>query len=134
MIPDGVKIIGDALRAALEGPFGARVVTRTPSSTLDPWVRITQLDAPTVGDARSDHLIEFYVQADCYAGKEGGYGEASDLGRSAREALVGLPAGSHSGAVITGVAIRSMSSIPDVDFEPARDRIILTAAVWAHAD
>jgi hypothetical protein len=133
MIPDAEKILTAHLAAEL-ADLGARVVGRTPGSTEEPWVRLTQLDAKTVDGSRSDHLIEFYLQADCYAGLDGGQSEASTVARRARDAFVAAPAATHTGATVTGAEINSgPARMPDTDFEPARERYTLTATIWAYS-
>jgi hypothetical protein len=129
VIPYAEKIIADHLRDAVD----TRVVGRTPSSTDDAWIRLTQLDARAVGGSRADHLIEFLIQLDCYAGKTGGQPEANLLARTTREALVEMPELPHEDAVVAGVDIRGHARIPDLELDdPARERFILTAVVWMH--
>lgn len=135
MIPDGEKVAGKYLREhdSIEA-LSARVVGKTPESTATPWIRLTELDAPSVGRHRSDRLIEFYFQLDCYAGKDGGQPEAKLLMRTARAVLGEMPAATHDGVRVTGVDIRGSRRLPDGDFEPARERVILTALVWMRND
>lgn len=134
MIPDGEAILGRYLRQhhavkALE----AAVVSETPSDTSAPWVRIALVDDPPVGGHRFDHLIRWRGDFHCYAGAKGGQGEASLLRRTVRAALRDAPAASHDGAVVTGVDFITGPRLPDSDdFEPARQRYILTATVWMH--
>lgn len=137
MIPYAEKIVSDYLREhpAIEA-LQARVVGKTPGTTALPWVRVTQLDAAASGGHRSDHLIEFYFQLDCYAGadKSGnseGQPGANTLARTVREALIAMPDADHE-AVVNGVDIRSMARIPDTDLEPARERFVLTFLTWIH--
>lgn len=111
----------------------ARVLEKTPSNIERPWVRIVQLDAKAVGGSRSDHLIDWMVQFDCYAGKDGGHREASALTRAVRAELVALHEREAEGVVVTGVEILSCPRIEDTDFEPARQRFSLTATIWGHA-
>lgn len=134
MIPDIEKIVGGYLRTHADVvALGARVVGKTPQGTDTPWIRLTQLDDRAVGGHRSDHLIEYLLQLDIYAGKDGGQPEASLLNRTVREALRTMP-GVHADATITGVDFVSAPRIPDDDdFEPARERYIRTVIVWAHA-
>lgn len=130
-IPYFEKVVSDYLRedAALAA-LGVRVVGKTPSSTTEPWIRVTQLDARS--DHRSDHLVEFYAQFDCYAGAVGGQPEANDLARATREALVAMP-GTHDGSVVSGVEIRGHARIPDLEVdEPQRERFVISAVVWMH--
>lgn len=133
MIPDAEAVIGSYLRnhAAVKAT-GARVVGRTPSDTAKPWVRVTQLDAATVGDHRSEHLIEWFGQLDCYAGT-GGQEEASKVTRTVRAALAEMYAAPLSGVVVTGARFVSSPRLPDDDFEPARERYALSAIVWLHS-
>lgn len=128
MIPDAEKLIGKYLRSETS----ERVVGKTPDNTDDSWVRLTQLDARTVEGSRSEHLVEAFVQLDCYAGREGGQPEGNALGREIRAVLVDMPNHSHADGVVTGVEIRGHTRIPDADFAPSRERVILTAAVWMH--
>lgn len=136
LVPYAEKIVSDYLRADedLEAIVGRRVVGKTPSSTDEPWVRYTQLDGTAVGGSRSDHLIEFYFQFDAYAGAEGGQPEANALARALRAALVAMPDAGVDDATVTGVDVKGMSRLPDVDVdEPARERFVLTATVWMHS-
>ena len=137
MIPDAEKIVGAILRAApAVSATGARIVGRTPEDTRGPWVRIQQLDA--IGTDAPDHLIEFYLQLDCYAGELGISGsqaaQANLLARTVRGELdrVDREGYSDSGAVVTGVSFNSGPRAPDDDFTPARERFICTARVWMH--
>lgn len=132
LAPYAEKIISDYLRGVddLE-TLGCRVVGKTPDSTSEPWVRVTQLDDRAIGGIRADSHHEFYFQFDCYAGVDGGQPEANLLGRTVRAALVDAPNYSHTAARISGVDIRSHARIPDLAVdEPARERMILTASIW----
>ncbi len=133
MIPDGELIIGRYLR---EHPdiraLGARVVGKTPDDPSKPWIKLTQIDAPTVGNSRSEHLIAWMGQFDCYAGKEGGQAEASELTRKARALLAVANQVDHEGAIVTGSRFVSCPRIPDTAFEPARERFALTAVIYMH--
>lgn len=132
LAPYAEKIVSDYLRAVddLEA-LGCRVVGKTPDSTSEPWIRVTQLDDRAIGGIRADTHHEFYFQFDCYAGKDGGQPEANLLGRTTRAALVDAPNHNHTGASISGVDIRSHARIPDLDVaEPARERMILTATIY----
>ena len=133
MIPDGELIVGRYLR---EHPdveaLGAKVVATTPDDHDDPWCRIIQLDAHTVGDSRTEHLIEWMGQLDCYAGATGGQAEASILARTVRAALATMYEADHEGAVVTGARFLSCPRLPDLAWEPARERFALTTVVWMH--
>lgn len=127
------KIVSDHLRDHADvSALGARVVGKTPKSVTDPWVRVTQLDAGQTANDRADHLVEGYLQLDCYAGADGGQPEANLLVRTVRGALQELP-GIYDEAVVSSCRINGAARIPDTDFEPARERFVLTASVHAHA-
>lgn len=131
MIVDAEKLVSKHLRElpALVD-LGVRVVGKTPGDTTEPWIRVTQLDA-TQQD-RADRLVPFYLQFDCYAGKTGGQPEATLIGRTVREALTEIP-NSHSDGTVSGAQINGAARIPDTALEGARERVIVTATVYAHA-
>jgi len=136
LAPYAEKVISDYLREdpGVAALVDRRVVGKTPASTDNPWVRVTELDDRAVGGSRSDHLHEFYFQFDCYAGKDGGQPEANLLKRTVRKALVEMSEADHEGAVVSGVDIRGSARLPDDDVdEPARERFVLTANVWMHS-
>lgn len=134
LTPDGEKLVSDFLRDHPDlAELGARVVSKTPPDRATPWVRVTQLDAGQATRDPSDHLVEFFLQLDCYAGADGGKPQASLLTRTARAALQTIAQASHADAVVTGCRISGAARVPDTDFEPARERFVLTATVWAHA-
>lgn len=134
MIPYGLKITADFLRAHdAVTAICDRVVTKTPSSTSEPWVRVARLDARNEAGSAVEHLIDFLLQFDCYAGSEGGLPEAELLGRTVRAALHDdLPGTPDLGAVVTNVRIVGDTDLPDTTFEPARDRVAITALIWMH--
>ena len=135
LIPDGPAIIGSRLR---EHPdvmaLDARVAGTIPKSFTKPWVRITQLDATNVTGGDPEHLIEFYLQLDCYAGNEAANAQeqASRLGRTIRAVLHDLTDQEIAGVVVTRVAFSSDARIPDEAFEPARERVVLDAEIRMH--
>lgn len=98
------------------------MVGKTPESLTAPWVRVTELDSPQVN--QPDHLVEFMIQLDCYAGATGGQPEATNLARAVRAVLGTLP---NAGVRMLG-GPRGL----DTDIEPARDRKIVVALVWLH--
>lgn len=140
LIPDVEKLLGDYLR---DHPtivaLGARVAGTVPSNTRSPWVKVTQIDGTPSPGHRGDHLIDYLVQFDCYAGatateSHNGQAEASTLARTVRAALNGLDSGAVlDTAAVSGVTFTSMSRLPDTAFEPVRERYVLDAQVWAHA-
>lgn len=127
-IPDLEKIASAWLRDRL----GVRVVGKPPADTATPWVRVVQLDAADQPDSRAEHLINYLMQFDVYAGQTGGQPEANQLGRQARQALHDMP-GVRDGIVVTAVRFAGDARIPDDTFTPARERRVLSATVWAHA-
>lgn len=133
-VPDIEKLVSDHLR----GYLGVRVVGQPPASKDTSWIQVVQLNA-SQGD-QADHLVEFYLQLDCYAGKDGGQPEANQLARQARAVLVNLNGkvdytvgGNPESAVIGRIEINGDARIPDGDFEPSRERRILTCSVWGHS-
>lgn len=131
MIPDIEKIVGKYLR----DQFDLRVVGKTPKDTDEQWVKLTQLGGGQTSEG--DHLVPFLVQLDCYAGSErgsdGGQPEAILLARTVRAALRDMHLASHADGTVTGSMVVNQARIPDDDFEPSRERVILTANVWAHS-
>ena len=131
LIPDAEKLVSDYLRDVpeVEAIVGRRIVGKTPEAVAEPWVRLTQLSAPSDPTSRVDHLVAFLLQLDCYAGKDGGQPEANLLGSTVRAALM-------SGDLLTDGISRARivgdARIPDVTYEPARERRILTVKVWIH--
>jgi hypothetical protein len=133
LIPDCEKLTSDYLRTHAEvSTLTSRIVGKTPSDTSDPWVRVTQLDASNQTLSRPEHLIEYLIQFDCYAGVDGGQPEAKTLASTVREALADMPGATYDGAVCTNARFTGMARIPDTDFEPARERVILDATIWMH--
>lgn len=127
LIPDPEDVIADYLRMRL----GARVGGSSPTNRDTPWIRYFLIDAGDDG-TKADHLVEAYLDLHVYAGAANSRGEASLLARSAREALKQINTGPHAGATFTGARIRGFRRFPDEDFEPARERYIVTASVWLH--
>lgn len=113
----------------------ARVVSKTPKSTDAAWIRLTLLNARSVGDHRSEHLIEGYFQLDCYSSKVGYLGiqqaDAARLALAARAALIDMR-NADLDVVVAGTRITGHARIPDLDYEPARERYVLTATVRLH--
>jgi len=141
VIPDVEVLAGAWLR---EHPdiqaFDARVAGRTPSPAAQrkPWIRLTQFDANDDEVASIEHLIDYLLQLDCYAGEDAmkahtGQAEASALARAARAVLKAQQGRARDGVVISKVTFQGMPRIPDADFEPARERVILTATIRLHA-
>lgn len=132
MILNAEKLVADYLRAHEDfGELETRVVAKTPGEQDSSWVRLTLLDAPDATGTH-DHLIAYLLQCDCYAARAGGQPEAMLLGQTTRAALREMPDHSFEEAVVTEVRFVGMLRLPDVDLEPARERVVLTANVWAH--
>lgn len=128
LVPNVEKVVADYLRETID----ARVVARTPDNQADSWVRLTMLDASA---ASQDHLIAFLVQLDCYAGRDGGQPEAMTLARDARASLRDMRDADPSDTgevVVSEVRFVGMARIPDQEFTPDRERVILTARIWMH--
>lgn len=130
MIPDVEKVVAKYLRAA--DSFNSRVVGKTPDSVTDSWVRLTVLDGGQEPGSTADRNVAFFLQLDCYAGASGGQPEASTLARTVRSLLTTIGETDHADAVVSGGRITGYARIPDTGLEPARERFILTATVWAH--
>lgn len=111
-----------------------QIGTRTPLSIDDPWIKVTTLDDAQKPGSPTLHLIDGLVQIDCYAGsaRTGAKAEASALALKVREAIVAMPAASGLLGVVTSARVPSLRPLPDEDFDPARDRYILTCELVAH--
>lgn len=137
-IPRAEAIIGGYLRAHPDlVAVDARVGGRTPATMSRPWVRVTQLDASDSTTSSIEHLIEYLLQLDCYAGQEAmdaevGQTEALDLAVAVRAVLKAAQGQILDGIVVTSVDFNGMPRIPDTDFEPARERYVLTASIRMH--
>ncbi len=137
VILDAEQLVGGWLREhddilALD----ARVAGRTPDALTRPWVRVTQLAAPDEGHGL-EHLVDYIVQCDCYAGSDAmsdfrGQATASDLARTARAVLKALERTTTDGAVITRVRFSTHLRAPDTAMEPATERVVLTAELKMH--
>jgi hypothetical protein len=130
IIPDAERIIGVYLRAHpdLTAVAGARVVGRTPDDQAGAWTRLTQLDAIDVG-AGHEHLIDYLLQLEVYATDAA---KVWQIARATRRALKAAQGQTLDGTVISRVTFAGMLRNPDTAFEPARERIILTATVRLH--
>lgn len=127
MIENFEKLVSDYLRDEAE----ARVVSKTPDSTSASWVRLTLINAPQ--EDLADHHTGYDVQLDCYAGADGGQPEAMSVAAAVRGALVTIADHDFTGAVASGSMITSFSRVPDTAIEQARERVIITATIYAHA-
>lgn len=123
------------LTSHLKAKVTGRVYGETPDSTAAAWVKVALLDT----DDRTqptDHLLRHFIQIDCYGPKvERGpeaQGPAFTLASQVRTAIRELPTTDFTGAVVTSVVIRGPRRLPDLDFNPARQRYILEAEVCVH--
>lgn len=138
-IPDLEAIVGAHLRAHPDiVALNTRVAGRTPGSMTNSWVRVTQLDAADSRVSQVEHLIDFPLQLDCYAGSaamdaHSGQTQASLLARTVRAVLKSMEGQSVGGVVVTRVRFNGMPRLPDTTFEPARERFVLTAEIMVHA-
>lgn len=137
MIPDPERVLYTFLtgHAAVED-LGTRFVGRTPQETtfhedgrdkVLPWVRVTLLDARNASRAAREHLIDAMVQLDVYAGSQA---DVLLHARTIRAALNDDLPGTQGDVVVTAVRFAGMLRNPDTDFEPARERVILTCEAW----
>ena len=112
--------------------LGTRVRATTPAKDTGgtdlPWVRVRMLDWRRV--TRANWLKNYMVQLDVYAGVTGGQPEAN-LHALAVDALLEAMPGEHADGVVTKVTT-SGTHLPDGDFEPARERVVITAEIVAH--
>lgn len=138
LILDAEALVGGWLR---EHPdliaLDVRVAGRTPSSMLKPWVRVTQLDASPITGTYVEHVMDYMLQLDCYAGKDAtdaftGQAEASIVARTVRAVLRGLEGTVSDGATIARVRFSGDVRAPDTALEPARERRVLTAEIMLH--
>lgn len=131
LTPDVEAIVGAYLRAqpAITALVGARVGGRTPPSTADGWIRVTQID--DTPEPSVLHLVTVHLQLDCYGGGTQPHEQASVLARTARSVLADLP-GQHPTGVVTGVRFTGARRAPDPDLTPARERFILGLSVSVH--
>lgn len=142
MIADIEKLVSDFLRAhPAAGALGTRYVGKTPSQdtggTTAPWVKVTRLNAPNATGAPVEHLIRYLVQLDVYAGEDvpgetHGQPEANQHATVIRAALHDDLPGQHGGAVVTAVRFTGDARLPDSAFQPPRERVVLSAQIWAH--
>lgn len=137
-LPNIEAVIGTALRTHPDiVGLGANVAGRTPATTTAPWIRVTLMAATDSTDSRIEHLVQYILQLECFAGKVAtdsftGQSEAWQLKSASRAVLKAIEGTITGGIVITEVTFPGDSRIPDTTMEPARERYILLAAVRAH--
>lgn len=138
MIADLEKIASDYLRthtavAALSTRFVGKTPTEDTGGTHDAWVRVAQLAAPNVTRGPAEHLVAYLLQLDVYASDDGGQPEANTHARTIRAALHDDFPGQRTGAVVTNVRFTGHLRLPDTEFKPARERVVLTVEIRAHS-
>lgn len=131
--PDIEVIVKDFLRgqAAVQA-LNTRFVSEHPKEgdRDQSWVLVADLADP--GD-NIDHLIEFMVQLDFYAGKDDGTPQLKTLVRIVRSALRGINTATHaSGVVVTGYEWHGGPRGWDPEMKPPRRRWPCTVTFWAH--
>ena len=135
VIPDAEQIVIQHLR---EHPdvvaTNARVSSKTPTTFKSPWVRVTQLDAANVTNSPVEHLVNYFLQFDCYAGEgtQNPQLEASQISRIVRSVLHAMPQAEIAGVVVTQVIFTSHARIPDEVMEPRRERYVLYCEARMH--
>lgn len=135
LIPDIEQLVG----AHLRGHAGVRAITdrvasRNPSTTTEPWVKLVLIDAGRIS-GKVEYAYSALLQFDCYGSSslEEMTPEAILLGRTVRAAMAELAGnGDLDGVTVTEVEFPSHGRLPDVRFEPARERIVLDAVVYFH--
>lgn len=133
MSVDGKKLLMDYLRShPLVTAHTSSVRTTMPDETVNPWILVKQIDV-TCRSEPVDHLNEYALQFDCYAGEDEdgkpGWPEANDLGYAVRDALKPLH-GNQGGAVVTCVYVRGPREMIDPDLR--RARTIVEADAYIH--
>jgi len=124
-VVDAEKLLAFYLRE-----HGFRVVGTTPSDRDTAWVRVIQIAAANIAGP-PDYFTRSLLQLDCYAGKSGGQPEAINLALAVREVLWPL-VGTRAQGVVSATLITNQTRLPDPDFEPARERVVLTVELYAH--
>jgi hypothetical protein len=137
-LPDVEALVGGWLTSHPDiAAMNARVAARTPDLMTRPWVQITLLVADDVVRGL-DHLVDFTLQLDCYAGETAqaaftGRLEAWLLASRVRAVLRSKEGTQGGGVVVTRVAVPGHARLPDTAYEPARERYVLTVDVMLHA-
>lgn len=100
-IPDAKVLVSAYLRADadIQAIVVDRVGVRTPDTTDEPWIKITQIGDTAATNAPFLHSMMVHLQLDCYGGADRytAEGEASLLARTSREVLDAMPPSDHEG-------------------------------------
>lgn len=137
-LPNIEAIVCDWLRGHPDiATLGPNVAGRTPATTTQPWIRVTLIDASDSPLSSLEYLVQYTLQCDCFAGKTStddhrGQAEAYVLKSMARAVLKAMQGETLGGATITNVSFVGDTRVPDETMAPARERYILSVAVWAH--
>jgi hypothetical protein len=130
LVPDVERVVHAFLDSAPDvAALNTRLVGRTPKDTGTAWTRISLLDERPVSPV-ADHIVNALLQIDIYAGSQP---DVLTHARTIRAALQGMPAATHASAVVNAVTVIGMARVPDTDYSPARERVILTIELVAHA-
>lgn len=132
---DMEKVIGTFLHDHNDiSALNVRVASSIPTSFTRPWVKVNQLNATNVTNGQPEHLVEYYLQLDCYAGDgDSGREQASEISRTVRNVLKAAEGDTISDVVVTHVTFTSHLRLPDTAFEPVRERYVLDALIRCHA-
>jgi hypothetical protein len=131
LIPDAIELVGGYLRdhADVAAIVDDRIAVEL-GPLHDPQIRMTLFD-PVPVESRTNHLIENFLQLDCYAGQSNSSVEASLLGRTVQAALNAMR-GPYDGGTVTHVEFTGGGLLPDTDVKPPRWRYIVEATVLLH--
>lgn len=135
------KLVSDFLRDNLGG---TRVVAHPPAEDArdQGWVWVIQTTVEHNADDPADRLPGYLMTFQCYAGKDGGMPEAERLARTVEalltkrfSGLFSAPTTADDPVVVSAAKVVSgpLSLPDDAAFEPARDRFVLDALIYAHA-
>lgn len=123
------KLVANYLRTT----DGLRVVAKTPNDTDEAWVRVRLLVSRQPDNLPFYRFREAYVQVDCYASVDNGQPEASQMAEAVSLALSEMDQAEHEEGEVTACRIENGGMHePDTNFNPARERFIVTASIWAH--
>lgn len=132
---DFEKVVGTYLRDHPEiSALDARIASAIPTNFTRPWIKLNQLDASNVTNAQPEHVIEYYLQFDCYAGSGDANAReaASAIARTVRSVLKQAEGDMIDNVVVTQVTFTSHTRLPDTAFDPARERYVLDALLRCH--
>lgn len=132
---DFERVIGVYLRDHSDiSALDTRIASAIPTNFTRPWIKLNQLDARNTTGTQTEHLIEYYLQFDCYAGSGDANARevASAIARTVRSVLKQAEGGMIDNVVVTEVTFTSHTRLPDTAFDPARERYVLDALIRCH--